>query len=697
LEAVARASARRSSGPRQAGSPRDKLAISVLGNVSVSFGGREVRLKSQKSRAVLAYLAVTDGQESRERLVGLLWSESDEPKARGSLRQVLHELREAFVAVGYDGFVAEKVVIELDRERLDVDLWNVVEAAEAHRAHPLLSASPRITESLLVGLDDLDPSFRVWLLAKRQTLHDRIMRALESGLRTPDADGLRKRYLAEAILNLDPTHEEACRCAMQARAEDGDTAGALRVYKQLWDILDEDYGMEPSAKTQQLVAEIKTGRFEAVPSPTFAPDPSPQATSEVAAAVVETPAQAAAKIALLVEPFSMNGVSPDKAHLVHGFRHHLISCLTRFREWYVGDHVAPQLSTPPERAAMPRYSIEATAFQVADTITLVLTLRETDTHLYIWSDNFELKLESWFQAQQRIVRRTAVSLRVYLSADRLMRAAGKPDVPMEVYDRWLWAQSKLRNFNPEEWANAIRMLSATIEMAPNFSPSYSALVQMNQTEHLVFPGVFRDEAKARRTLELARTAVRLDPIDSRAQLCLGWSCAMLKQYAEATAHMDLAYELNGNDPWTVISTASWHGFYGDFGRARELSDEALALSLAPAPLHWAYTAVIQFLCGNYEQAIDAADRANDVAKTIPGWKTAALVQLGRKEEARAEAQRFLNIIRSAWLGGVPPTDLAITRWLLHAHPIARHADWERLRDGIREAGLPTAGLEHHAW
>ena len=48
----------------------------------------------QKAAAVLSYLALTETKrESRERLVGLLWSRSDEEKARGSLRQVIRELR----------------------------------------------------------------------------------------------------------------------------------------------------------------------------------------------------------------------------------------------------------------------------------------------------------------------------------------------------------------------------------------------------------------------------------------------------------------------------------------------------------------------------------------------------------------------------------------------------------------------------
>ena len=49
---------------------------------------------------------------------------------------------------------------------------------------------------------------------------------------------------------------------MQARAEEGDVSGALRAYKALWDMLDEEYDMEPSAHTQELVAKIKTGDVE---------------------------------------------------------------------------------------------------------------------------------------------------------------------------------------------------------------------------------------------------------------------------------------------------------------------------------------------------------------------------------------------------------------------------------------------------
>jgi hypothetical protein len=60
--------------------------------------------------------------------------------------------------------------------------------------------------------------------------------------------------------------------------------------------------------------------------------------------------------------------------------------------------------------------------------------------------------------------------------------------------------------------------------------------------------------------------------------------------------------------------------------------------------------------------------------------------------AREEAQRFLNGIRSLWVESSAPTDEAVVRWVVQAHPISVSARWEALRDGLRGAGLPVEGI-----
>src|ERR1700716_1336857 len=240
-----------------------RLAVSLVGRPSIIFGGRIVELRTQKASAVLSYLALTEAkQESRERLVGLFWSRSDEEKARASLRQVVRELRSAFEDAGYGGFVAGRLSIQLNPEKVEVDVESIVRLAESGSVHPLLLNTPDLGERILEGMDDLDPSFRIWVLAKRQTIHDRRKRRLGAGLVVKDVLAGAKTEIATAIINLDPTHEEACCHLMRVHAEGGDVAGALRIYKALWDLLDRDYGMEPALATEELVAKVKLGCFE---------------------------------------------------------------------------------------------------------------------------------------------------------------------------------------------------------------------------------------------------------------------------------------------------------------------------------------------------------------------------------------------------------------------------------------------------
>jgi DNA-binding SARP family transcriptional activator/TolB-like protein len=678
-----------------------RLSISILGAVRITVGGREVRIRGRKSRAVLAYLALCDNyQETRERLVGLLWSEFEEDKARASLRQVLHELRETLTRAGYHGLRAERLTVGLDPDSVGLDLAQVEQAAAARQAHALLMGRTRVIETLLQDMEDLDEAFRVWLMAKRQTIHDRLVRLLEAGLTDTAVQRPNRRDLAQALMSLDPTHEAAGRFLMRFYAEEGDTGSALRIYNTLYQVLGDDYDMEPSQPTQQLVAEIKQGLIEPdAPSADPAPD---IAATGIAQVLVQPrpgtdtspPSQATTRMALVVEPFGINGVGPDQTHLVEGFRHHLIACLVRFREWYVTETGTPRNhpTGPPPISA--QYAIAATAYQAGNAINLVLTLREYGSSLYVWSDAFELNLDNWFEAQQRIVGRIARSLNVQLSIERLMRLAHEPDVSLAVYDKWLRGQAMITRFSPQNWNRAAQIFAESIEEAPAFAPAYSSLAQMNNALHIVHPGMPRAPEKAARTVELARKAVALDPIDSRSQLCLGWALTMACQYQQAATHMQLARELNPYDSWTLISVALYRSFCGDRDAARSLTAEALEQTLAPNLIHWAYEVTIRFMAGDYDAMLLAADRSQNCIPTIPGWRAAALALLGRTAEARESADVFLRMVRGNWFGNDPPEPPAITRWYLNAFPIARKADWDRLRDGIAGAGLPVGGITY---
>jgi len=156
--------------------------------------------------------------------------------------------------------------------------------------------------------------------------------------------------------------------------------------------------------------------------------------------------------------------------------------------------------------------------------------------------------------------------------------------------------------------------------------------------------------------------------------------------------MDLACELNPNDPWTLISAAMFHAFGGDVERSQELCSLAMSMTLSPTSGHWLYEANIRFLRGDDEGAIAAGERAQNALLTLPAWQAAALNNLGRTTEARIEVERFYAGVRANWLADQPPTDRMIGRWFMQVYPISHQKTWERLRDGIAAVGIPVDDL-----
>lgn len=303
--------------PAQLSSPTGaRLRLRLLGSFEAWLDDAPLRLTNRKAQALLGCLALgARGGESRARIAGLLWSESEDDRARATLRQTILELRQSLP--DGTGFVARRDSLLL--EDVQTDLRDVQEALNASILHPLLLDVPRLSETLLTGFEEIDPAMRPWLLGLRRALTRQWSRALEAMLdRAED-----RMLVAAALLRLEPTHEAACRMIMRAAHAAGDTAGALRAYETLWDALGAEHDMEPSAQTQALVAEIK--RADAAPA-------APMPASRVPV-----------RLAIMVPPFPEDGVTRQNLHLLRGFRQELLACLTRFREWYVvdGDALPP--------------------------------------------------------------------------------------------------------------------------------------------------------------------------------------------------------------------------------------------------------------------------------------------------------------------------------------------------------------------
>lgn len=652
------------------------LCIEVAHGLALAdSAGSRINSANRKANAIIAYLKLgPSATVSREKLVGLLWSEQDEATARTALRQCLRRLRGALAELGLEQLMTMgRSDVGLERDRVDSDFDRACAAIERGEIDKRLGQrfSP---DDILYGYDVLDPSFSAWLPVIRNSLRDRLVHALEQVVWSPARDVEVRINAATALFDLDQTRESAARFLIEHELARRNKAEALAIYQKLWTALDETWGEEPSDALQKIIVDAKS---EAVAT-------SMPAVAE--ATNIPPPASLAADDGryptILVERFRQHGPWAQPAYLIEGFRHELIAALVRFREWVVVDESGA--AAPP-----PSYQLAGGFSETEQGAALTVTLLDGVRRQYLMSEQFTIAFDTWVSAVQKVLRKMSLAINVNLiQRNRLIAASGR-QIGSDVFELWLQANSMLISWRRDRFDRAEAMFRDIIRRAPEFAAAYSSTASIISTRHISAPGLRRRADWEAEALDFAAKAVSLDPLDGRNQLALAWAHAMRASYAQAELHFEHSYELNPNSARTLVPCAQGLSYCGKRARAVELVAQALDLHPEMLPAHWGYIMCIRFLSGRYAEAVAAAEKAGDSVIDFLGWKAAALALQGSRAEAGATASRFIEAVREKWVGDTAPTADAIVDWFLHCFPIRLEEDRRHLREGLRAAGLPA--------
>jgi len=119
------------------------LTIRLLGELQVLASGQQTLTlpPSKKTRALLAYLAVTGRPQRRERLCDLFWDVPDDP--RGALRWSLSRLRSVLDEPGMARLLTDRETVAMNSGTFTVDLLTIQSSPE--RATPKLERRPDVT------------------------------------------------------------------------------------------------------------------------------------------------------------------------------------------------------------------------------------------------------------------------------------------------------------------------------------------------------------------------------------------------------------------------------------------------------------------------------------------------------------------------------------------------------------------------
>jgi len=536
---------------------------------------------------------------------------------------------------------------------IEIDAWDIIREAEVNfQAHKLLLTNRRITETFLSGFDDLDPSFRDWVLTIRQTIHDRLLRALENAFRNGQIGDFARMELAEAVINLDPTHEEACRYLMRIRAASGNVAGALRIYKTLWDLLGDEYDMEPSANTEQLVAEIKAGRIEVVRQQL---DRMPEnGTSSRRMASAEPTSAMGPPIAVL--PFQQ--ISGDRLpnHLTEGLTADVICQLAGLRELSVISY-GTTLGLRDRnldlrsigRMLGVRYVVRGSTRSMDDALRLTTELADADSGIVLWARSFDASRSMSFDDQDRIVALLVNALAPRVHEIELRRIRGKRPESLAIYEKVLLAREHLLMLGRENLVEARRLLDDVIGLEPAYAEGYALL--SNWHSLMIGQGWSKDRhADILAVEQMARQSLALDGDNVRALVLYAHRRSLLhRDYQTAQELFDRALRIRPSSAFGWVWSSFTSSYLGDADEALRRASRAIELSPRDREAHIFLSAfcVANYTAGDYRAASEWGMKAigeRFALGSLYRYVSAALAACGQLQLAQEITSKGMKIM-----------------------------------------------------
>jgi DNA-binding SARP family transcriptional activator len=610
------------------------LSFRVLDRFALAHERQDIPIRSQKQKAVLAWFVLSGQSEvRRDWLADLLWSGSDQEKARGSLRSLLHLMPPVGGAelIGSSRASLKAAFGPVPCEvRLALAAWDGGDSAPLTRID-LTEAETRFAADLW----GLDPQYDAFLAEARVRYVAGLTDALRDRLRD-GAAGAALRPVAERLRELTPEDELATRALMRIDMAAGNNAAALAHYDRLWSVLDEAFDIEPSEETQALAVSIKMP----------AAAPQPRATG------VE-------RITIFLQPFPTTALSPEDQMAVSGLQAELVSALFAVEDW-VTIETSPGMALPQSPGC---FELRGMLSPGLDDLRLILTLKDLSTSHLIWSWPIAMDPGRWRRNSDFAIQRIAARLTGKVESHFQSITAAIPDGDLEDYAKLVRARWLMRDWTADADQRAEHLLRA-VAGHPDFGiRARVGLVDLLNSRELIFPGIGPVHAGVPEAYEIAKLCVAEAPDSAPAWMAYAWSCLLTNRLDAAEEAGLTVASLSSSVPRRLAAAAEAVSLAGNLRRGQALAAQAADLDPGTCRFTLGYRISVALLSDANTLAADLAERAAGAIIFGNAYGAVAAQRLGQADRAGRLWDAFCEDLFGRWQGAALPDPVA---WLAAA-------------------------------
>jgi adenylate cyclase len=330
-----------------------------------------------------------------------------------------------------------------------------------------------------------------------------------------------------------------------------------------------------------------------------------------------------------------------------------------------------------------RYLLQGSIRREGGRVRISAQLADAVTGTHRWAERYDREIENVFAVQDEMARTIATILAAHVNKAEIQRTLNKPPATWQAYDYYLRAMDAYVAFWPSYTETDLREVRRLLEHSLAIDPKYArAWVRLGGT-HLTawinhHDGDHLNPAALDRAHALARKAAQLDPNLPEAQAVFAQVLSRRGEHDAAIAAFERAMALNPNFmDWRFAEVLV---LAGEPERAIAAVQRYMRFDPFYAPLAPGWLGRAHYMLKQYSAALAPS---RECAAQMPNVRlgnlglAAAYAQLGRLDEARAEAAEVLRID--------PKFTISRSARLL---PFKRPEDAEHYFHGLRKAGLP---------